>query len=594
VNPSTRPAAAPPFPWRAWAAGIYAAGALFFLARLAVGMLYTRRVFGRTSPVEVAAAAPVEECAALRVPVTVGVFRPRVLLPAGWREWPAEKLHAVLAHETAHAARRDPGVAALAALNRAVFWFHPLAWWLERRLAELAEHVADDAARAESDSPAGYARVVLEMATHMDKQQGRLIWNGAAMAGPLVARRVRRVLEAPLTRRLGRTARTGLAAAAFALLWMVTAVDFRAAAATEPATFGYRMPSGLNTKPLDAAEQSRLEAALAGDPEDEAVRARLLMHYMTTNQTEKRMELAGWLVEHHPESALHASIVTGPPFDGDPALRKKYEGQWRTAASLHSGDAEVLGNAARAIREPRERLELATRAQQLNPERWSQALGMTLFLMVAPSLRSGDVRSPEEMLAVASEAQQRTLGATDARVLRVVLRQGLQQVAQQKLSQYAMSLDAQKLGEFTSALSARLEVIDPGSAATTELLALAQATGEGRGELVEKLKADQARIAKMSQAGKIRVGSSVQATQLVTKVDPVYPEIAKRARIQGVVRFQVSIGKDGHVTGIELLNGHPLLVPGAIAAVKQWVYKPTMLNGNAVEVITTVDMNFSL
>jgi hypothetical protein len=72
----------------------------------------------------------------------VGWLRPRVLLPLEWREWDRNKLDAVLAHEGAHVRRRDGLIAALAAVNRCVFWFHPLAWMLERKLALLASRLA--------------------------------------------------------------------------------------------------------------------------------------------------------------------------------------------------------------------------------------------------------------------------------------------------------------------------------------------------------------------------------------------------------------------------------------------------------------------
>ncbi len=93
---------------------------------------------------------------------------------------------------------------------------------------------------------------------------------------------------------------------------------------------------------------------------------------------------------------------------------------------------------------------------------------------------------------------------------------------------------------------------------------------------------------------RIRVGGNVQASQLIDKKPPVYPPAAKLARVQGAVRMSVTIGQDGRVRNLEVLEGHPLLIPSAIEAVKEWVYKPTLLNGQPVEVLTTVDVNFSL
>ena len=80
---------------------------------------------------------------------------------------------------------------------------------------------------------------------------------------------------------------------------------------------------------------------------------------------------------------------------------------------------------------------------------------------------------------------------------------------------------------------------------------------------------------------------------MVQKVDPVYPPLAE-ARIRGVVRLSVVIGADGRVENVGVVSGHPLLVPAAVEAVRQWIYQPTLLNGRPVQVITTVDVNFEL
>ena len=92
----------------------------------------------------------------------------------------------------------------------------------------------------------------------------------------------------------------------------------------------------------------------------------------------------------------------------------------------------------------------------------------------------------------------------------------------------------------------------------------------------------------------IRVGGTVQAANILEKVAPKYPVEAKQARIQGTVRLTATIGPDGLVKNLEVVAGDPLLVPAAMDAVRQWVYKPTLLNGNPVEVITTIDINFTL
>jgi TonB family protein len=95
-------------------------------------------------------------------------------------------------------------------------------------------------------------------------------------------------------------------------------------------------------------------------------------------------------------------------------------------------------------------------------------------------------------------------------------------------------------------------------------------------------------------AGAIRVGSELQGSKIVSKTTPVYPPLAKQARIQGIVKFSATIAKDGTIENLTLISGHPLLVQAAQDAVKQWVYQPTLLNGEPVAVITEIDVNFTL
>jgi protein TonB len=79
----------------------------------------------------------------------------------------------------------------------------------------------------------------------------------------------------------------------------------------------------------------------------------------------------------------------------------------------------------------------------------------------------------------------------------------------------------------------------------------------------------------------------------VSFVQPTYPPLARQARIQGVVILDAVIAKDGSVDELKVISGHPLLTGAAIDAVKQWKYKPTTLNGEPVEVQTTITVTFS-
>lgn len=99
---------------------------------------------------------------------------------------------------------------------------------------------------------------------------------------------------------------------------------------------------------------------------------------------------------------------------------------------------------------------------------------------------------------------------------------------------------------------------------------------------------------KPKPTGPVRVGGNVQAAKIVNRVQPVYPPLARQTRISGTVRLHAIITKDGTIRELEVLSGHPLLQQAALDAVRQWRYQPTLLNGEAVEVDTTIDVIFSL
>ena len=101
-------------------------------------------------------------------------------------------------------------------------------------------------------------------------------------------------------------------------------------------------------------------------------------------------------------------------------------------------------------------------------------------------------------------------------------------------------------------------------------------------------------VPKVATPQRVRVSLGVSQGLLIKKVQPAYPPLARQARIQGRVLLQAEISKDGTIENLRLISGHPMLAPAAIEAVKQWRYKPYMLNGEPVAVETQVEVNFTL
>ena len=101
-------------------------------------------------------------------------------------------------------------------------------------------------------------------------------------------------------------------------------------------------------------------------------------------------------------------------------------------------------------------------------------------------------------------------------------------------------------------------------------------------------------VPKAATPTRVRVSQGVTQGLLIRKVQPTYPPLARQARIQGQVLLQAEISKDGTIQNLRLISGHPMLTSAAIEAVKQWRYKPYILNGEPVEVETQITENFTL
>jgi beta-lactamase regulating signal transducer with metallopeptidase domain len=168
----------------------YLLGLCWFLFRLAIGTVHARRLVRDAIILD-----GVRTSASCAAPVTVGFFSPSVILPERWSGWSQAQLDAVLTHEGEHARRCDPLVQWLALLNRALFWFHPVAWWLERHLSSLAEDACDNVVLARGHSPRQYAEYLLDAARSVARSGSRLNVAGMAMPGSFLQRRIQKIMQ---------------------------------------------------------------------------------------------------------------------------------------------------------------------------------------------------------------------------------------------------------------------------------------------------------------------------------------------------------------------------------------------------------------
>jgi beta-lactamase regulating signal transducer with metallopeptidase domain len=338
---------------------LYVAGLLALSCRLLAGWLALRKVVRTSTPIS-GQSAPVFESPHLATPVTVGVIDPKILLPCSWNQWPQEKLRAALAHELAHLQRRDTLTTFLAHLNRCVFWFHPLAWWLLGQLAFTAECACDDAAvRAIGDSRQ-YAALLLDMAEAMRRSGKRLSWPAPGVGGAdLLTHRIDRILRGGADGLAVCQSRTLLTAASCALVILIVAACREKSAPQlkeDPALSRERAERKRSAEFTHAIHQmnseqvAALEQQVHDHPTDLDARKKLMSFYQTAGRKllgdEKTIEAFRahklWFIRNHPEDryGLWANPLSDPT--GYEAERKL----WLRVAEQKGAPEQAVQNAA--------------------------------------------------------------------------------------------------------------------------------------------------------------------------------------------------------------------------------------------------------
>jgi len=464
--------------WRNCLAALYLLGLCALLARLATGTvrahLLVRRAANREGRLTSGSCA---------VPVTVGWLHPAVILPECWRRWPREQLEAVLAHEGEHARRRDPLVEWLALLNRAVFWFHPLAWWLERRISALAEKACDAAVLERGHDPFLYSEYLLQIARVVQQTGARVGALGMAMPGSSLPQRIRRILEAgPAPRISGaRMACVAVACAAISMVFTAGAVGYAPVQTSAPAV--------ASPVPAPAEQPKVLLAQTQSTPAQKSVRP----------------------VEPAPEGAGSLSGTVEDPS----GARVPY---------CEIGARNRRGGAGFAV---------------------ADAAGIYRFASLPPGHYGVEFQAP----------------GFAPRTVEVDIASG-------KPARIDATLD---LGQITESLTV-----------TAQKPAVAAAPS-----------ADKPTPA----PARIPVGGNVQPARLIFGPRPVYPPELKQQGVEGTVLIRAAISREGTTLNPRVLNAEeldPRMAQAALDCVAKWRYRPSLLNGNPVEIATTITVEFRL
>ena len=532
---------------------ILAAGAMVRLVWLAAGFWKLRRYRDHSVPwygetAHLGARRPeFRICDRVASPVTFGIAQPVVLLPKNFPSLGHSLQEAILMHETVHVERRDWAYTVAEEVVRAILWFHPAIWWLLSEIQLAREQSVDREVVDRTQARDAYVDALLAVA-------GARLETDLALAPLFLRKRHLKQRVMTIVKETGMSKLRAVAAMAAGLSmlaaagWFVTAVF-----------------------PLAAEPQTVMDAA-------------------------------GVTVDLQGAQLMHRPSVSYPI----EAARKSVQGtvtvQVKLAADGNVSDANVVSGPD----------ELRKQVLQSVLEwHFSPSLGGTTR-QVSINFQLPAAAVAPTVVAPTPAPKRIAFGATEPFVLKHILTPNLSDEARAELlaklpvregdtvTMETMRQAMTAVREFDSHLSTGLR----GDAATgdRELVILAPGvTGTvGQSFSTGGVTAPPPAIPQTSSNGgtpprRVVIGGNVQAAMLTYGPMPEYPPLARQARVQGTVQLHAFIAPDGSIETLTVIPpAHALLAPAALEAVKTWRYKPTLLNGEAVGVETTIEVTFSL
>jgi TonB family protein len=551
--------------WASYAGAILACGVALRLAWLVIGIhrLQRLRRMGElamtgegfqelTALLE--AGAEIRRVDRLGQPVTFGVLKPAVLLPASFSGLPADVQRAVLAHELWHVRRRDWAWVLLEETIRAAFWFNPAMWWLVSRVQSSREEVVDELTVQLTNARRTYLEALLVFA-----DQPTLF-----PATPFARRRhlFQRML---LISREAVMSSRRIVASSVAMAAVLLATGLYASS-----TFPLRELKGAPVSAVAPPGQNPPRDRRPGEAGPETARERELKKAIEASPTNSDLyfQLAGMQVSR------------GAPGDADATMQALK----RALPDKAGVDGAIAGFYARTGQFERAiaTLENAAAANPSNAE--MQQMVATFYWEKA---FKDQALSPAEKLRYVDAglaASDRALSArpdySDALVYKNILLRTKATMESDPVARQALLVEADAL---------RNRAIELKKTTGQDAMVFVPAPGQPPPPPPPPPPAEL-----LGGQAPVRVGGSIKPPAKTRDVKPIYPEIAMNARVQGVVIIEVTIDQTGNVAQGRVLRGQPLLDLAALEAVNQWQFVPTLLNGVAVPVIMTVTVNFTL
>jgi bla regulator protein blaR1 len=527
-------------------------------------------------------------------PGIFGITRPVLLWPEGISTHLEDAhLEAVLAHEVWHVRRRDNLFAALHMLVEAVFWFYPLVWWLGSRLVEERERACDEEVVELGSDRQVYAESILKVCEFC---LGSPLPCVSGVTGADLKRRMVHIMNDRILHKLNFAKKLLLAvAASLAIAIPITFGLFHASpsrAQESTATSNASAPvfSSVSIKTHESTEPGRTKMMFSLRDGS----------FVANGATLERLIQIAY---HVPDAQISGprDILTKTKFD----IEAKLDPSFVAAVPQQSSGDKNFDDQAILKSILAERFKLVTHYEvrtlpafdlvtdERGPKLQNSGDGPSMMHFGRGELSS--TGTPLELLTAQLSAH---LG------LPVMDKTGLK-------GNYAFNLHWMPDAAEDQRLQQSGEPVAPDSPSDSNAPTLTTALQEQLGlklvphtEPVHVLVIDHAELPSEGESvgqtengassAPLRVPREVMNGLVREKVAPQYPDAARKARIQGTVILDATIGKSGDVENLQIISGHPQLVPAAIEAVKDWKYNPYVINGEPTDVQTQVQVNFTL
>ena len=546
---------------------LLAAGVVARLAWLAVGFWRLRGYRRRAVPLENAGVwAEVLLSTEISSPVTFGWRRPVILLPERFPELSQTMREAILCHENLHVERRDWLFTVAEELVRAALWFHPAIWWLLAEIQLAREQAVDWRVVQITQERDPYVDALLEMAgarPELDLAPAPLFLRKRH----LKQRVVEIIREATMSKTRWITALAASVVFLAAACWLVTGAFPLAAA------------------PQMGAPAAGSGGAVSSGPSGSVSADQLLLHddgtYTSSTSVLKSISVSG--ISDAAKADLLARL---PVHEGDTLPAKisgvmdkvgeavaKFDPHLHVAMNIHNGIAMMRIS-------PDEPAASGNGSAHMSDETLRGILrGLNAR---QPSPLANRVIKSIVVSGISDQAKADVLARLPVHVGDTLTEDATIDVTI-AIRKFGLNLGA---AEFPDKDGVVIQIAPQDSPE----FGVSPLGGNAGMQPAPPIKLEPGK----DGAQQLRVDSNVQDLQLISRVAPVYPPLAKQANIQGAVELSALIGKDGKVQDLKVLRGHPLLVQAALSAVKDWVYKPTTINGEPMEVRTEISVNFSL